>query len=380
MRRSLPATFMRGGTSKGLFLQPEDLPTDDAARDALLLRLLGSPDPYGQQMDGMGGGTSSTSKVALVSASGRDDCDLDYHVAAVSVGEPLVDWSGNCGNLAAAVAPFAFHKGILPMPADGPVQVRIWQVNTRRRIVAHLHVMDGEVCESGDLMLDGIAFPGSEIKLDFEAGAAGAPLFPTGEAISSIAIPGERPFDATLIDAGSPTILVRAPALGLTGVELPAEVNRDPALLALAERMRTHAAVAMGLAQTPEDVSRRLQQSPKLAFITEPVDHRVSDGRTIASSGVDLVARTFSMGKLHHAMTGTGTVALGAAAAVPGTLVSAITGVRDLITIGHASGTVVVGAQAECRSGEWSIQRTSFGRSARILMDGRVHAPTPAPA
>lgn len=371
MQKQIRATFMRGGTSKGLFFDPADLPSDPVARDAALVRAIGSPDPYGQQIDGMGGGSSSTSKAALVSRSDRPGYDLDYHSAALPIGDPFVDWSGNCGNLAAAVAPFAFHRGMLAAPADGIVPIRIWQVNTAKLIVAHIPISNGRVQAEGNFILGGVAFPAAEIRLDFESGTDEPALFPTGAPTTIIDLPGQPSFTATLIDAGSPTILVHADALGLTSVETPGEVNADAELLARAELMRAHAAVSLGFAATPEDVTARFRQSPKLAYINHPRDYVTASGTRVDETMIDLVARTFSMGKLHHAMTGTGTVAIGAAAAVPGTVVSAITGVRDRVRIGHASGTVPVGSEAS-NDGGWRIKRTSFSRSARILMDGVV--------
>ncbi|MEO7466884.1 MAG: PrpF domain-containing protein [Sphingobium limneticum] len=371
MKREIRASFMRGGTSKGLFFDPADLPADPDLRDAILLRAIGSPDPYGLQMDGMGGGSSSTSKASLVCRSEHADHDLDYFSAALPINGSFVDWSGNCGNLASAVVPFALRRGMLDVPEDGVVAIRIWQVNTRRTIVAHVPVANGLAVDEGDFFLDGIVFPSAEIRLDFEAGPGAADLFPAGASITTVEMPGGGQFEATLIDAGSPTIIVHAAALGLTGAESPAQVNADNDLLSKAEAMRCRAAVKLGMAATVEEVSARLQQSPKIAFVNAPQDYQATSGRHIAAGDIDLVARTFSMGKLHHAMTGTGTVALAAAAAVPGTIVSGITGSRDMIRIGHASGIVSVGSMAENHGG-WRIARTSFSRSARLLMDGVI--------
>lgn len=370
------ATYMRGGTSKGVFFDPADLPADNNLRDSIILRALGSPDRYSTQMDGMGGGSSSTSKAALVSPSTRPDCDLDYLVAAVPIGEPFVDWSGNCGNLASAVAAFAIHRGMLGEVADGIARIVIWQVNTQKRIIAHVPVAGGRALEAGAFSLDGVAFPGSEVRLDFEAGFDEKPLFPMNEPISTIAVPGEEAFKATLIDAGSPTILIHAHTLGLNGTERPDQVNSDTALLVKAEQMRASAAVAMDMASSVEEVSRSLQQSPKIVFINAPSDFVSPDGKLVRANSINLVARTFSMGKLHHAMTGTGTVALAAAAAVPGTIVSSITGVLSSIMIGHASGIVEVGSKAIDESGQWRISSTSFSRTARILMDGDIFIPS----
>lgn len=371
MRREIRAAYMRGGTSKGLFFDPADLPADPKLRDAILLRAIGSPDPYGLQMDGMGGGSSSTSKASLVRASRKPDHDLDYFSAALPINGSFVDWTGNCGNLAAAVGPFALRRRMIEISANGVVPIRIWQVNTRRTIIAHVPVFGGQAIESGDFLLDGIAFPAAEIQLDFDAGTNAPPLFPCGAPITTVEIPGGKSFAATLIDAGSPTILVHANAFGLIGTESPAELNADPGILSKAEAMRCHAAVRMGMAATVEEVSARLHQSPKIAFVSAPQAYATSSGRSVRTKDVDVVARTFSMGKLHHAMTGTGTVALAAAAAVPGTVVSLITGPRKIIRIGHASGTVTAGSKA-VESDGWRIERTSLSRSARMLMDGLV--------
>lgn len=374
MRMEIRATFMRGGTSKGLFFDPADLPVDPVTRDRLLLRAIGSPDPYGQQIDGMGGGSSSTSKAALVSRSARPGYDLDYYSAALPIDAAFVDWSGNCGNLAAAVAPFAFHREMLEVPRDGIAPIRIWQVNTERLIVAHVPCRGGQVQEDGGFILDGVAFPAAEIRLDFESGPDSPDLFPAGSPTSVIDWSGGLPFEATLIDAGSPTILVHADALGLTGVETAAEVNANPELRARAEQMRAYAAVRLGVATTAEEVTARYRQSPKLAYVQCARDYVTASGTRVDKASIDVVARTFSMGKLHHAMTGTGTVAIAAAAAVPGTIVSRITGVRGMVRIGHASGSVPVGAES-ANEGGWRIRRTSFSRSARILMDGAVFIP-----
>jgi probable AcnD-accessory protein PrpF len=377
----IPAVYMRGGTSKGVFFLAGDLPADPAARDRLLLRVVGSPDPYGKHIDGMGGATSSTSKVVILARSARPDCDVDYLFGQVAVDRPVIDWSGNCGNLTAAVGPFAISAGLVAAPAEGEATVRIWQANIGKRILAHVPVRGGEVLEEGDFALDGVAFPAAEVRLEFldpgaEDGAGGA-TFPTGRTVDTVDVPGVGPVAATLVDAGNPTVFVEAAALGLRGTELQAEVNGDPALLARAERIRAHAAVAMGLAATPEEASATRLHTPKLAFVASPAPYRASDGREVPADAVDLLARIFSMGLLHHAMTGTGAVAIAAAASIPGTVVHRVCGgMRDgRVRFGHPSGTLAVGAEARQDGGAWVVTQVTMSRSARRLMEGWVRVP-----
>jgi len=326
MTRSIRAVLMRGGTSKAVFLREADLPADPAERDRLLLRVIGSPDRYGKHIDGMGGATSSTSKVVILAKSARPDCDVDYLFGAVAVDAPVIDWSGNCGNLSAAVGPFAIGSGLVEAPADGSATVKIWQANIGKKIVAHVPMKDGEVVELGAFELDGVAFPAAEVRLEFldpaadDDGAEGGAMFPTGRRIDRLDVPGLGPIEATLINAGNPTIFVDAASIGLRGTELQADVNGRPELLARAEAVRAHGAVAMGLAATPGQATATRPHTPKLAFVARPADYVASDGRPVAAASIDLLARIFSMGQLHHAMTGTGAVAIAAAAAVPGTL------------------------------------------------------------
>ncbi|ARP85747.1 2-methylaconitate cis-trans isomerase PrpF [Bordetella genomosp. 9] len=377
----IPALYMRGGTSKGVFFLPDDLPADPARRDAVLLRIAGSPDPYGKQIDGMGGATSSTSKVVIVGKSTREDCDVDYWFGQVAIGQALVDWSGNCGNLTAAVGPFAIHRGLVDAPADGIATVRIWQANIRRRIIAQVPMRDGQVQELGDFELDGVTFPAAEIALTFlDPGAAGdadgGGMFPTGRTLDILDVPGVGRIEATLIDAGNPTVLVDASALGLTGTETQARINGDAALLARLEAVRAHGAVAMGAARTPEEATTTRQHTPKLAFFAPPATYVASSGATVEAARIDIVARIMSMGQLHHAMTGTGAVAIAAAAAVPDTIVSRLLGgTRDGLAFGHASGRLRVGAQARQRGAHWEVTKVTLSRSARRLMDGAVFVP-----
>ena len=372
----VPAVLMRGGTSKGLFFLAGDLPAEPAARDRLLLRAIGSPDRYGRQIDGMGGGTSSTSKVVIVSTSPCADCDVAYRFGQVAIDRPVIDWSGNCGNLTAAVGPFAITAGLVAAPADGTATVRLWQANIGRRIVARVPMRGGAVVEDGDFALDGVAFPAAEIALEFIDPGAGDAMFPTGAMMDTLDVPGAGRIDATLIDAGNPTIIVDATALGLRGTELQSDVNSNPRLLRLAESVRAHGAMAMGLASGAEAAAAR-PHTPKLAFVAPPAAYRAAEGRAVRAEEIDLLARIFSMGTLHHAMTGTGAVAIAAAAAVPGTLVHRLRGATTAgrIRVGHPSGVMSVGAEAVAHGGRWIVTKVAMSRSARRLMEGWVRVP-----
>jgi len=394
----IPAVYMRGGTSKGVFFLADDLPSDPVDRDRILMRVTGSPDRYGKHIDGMGGATSSTSKVVVLSKSKRADCDVDYLFGAVAIEAPAIDWSGNCGNLTAAVGPFAIYGGLVAAPADGIARVRIWQANISRKIVAHVPMSAGEVQEAGDFELDGVAFPAAEIRLEFLDPAAedGAPaaqdaaviaggaarrlrgLFPSGNPLDRLELPGSGSVEATLIDAGNPTVFVDAASLGLVGTELQEAVNGRSSVLELAEHLRARGAVAMGLVATPEEATERRPHTPKLAFVAKPTGYIASDGKRIAAESVDLLARIFSMGRLHHAMTGTGSVAIAAAAAIPGTVVSRVApmGASGEIRFGHPSGTARVGVDAVSEGGRWVVRKVTLSRSARRLMEGWVRVPS----
>ncbi|MBS0521642.1 MAG: 2-methylaconitate cis-trans isomerase PrpF, partial [Proteobacteria bacterium] len=317
----IPAVYMRGGTSKGVFFLKDDLPSDPAMRERVLLRVIGSPDRYGKQIDGMGAATSSTSKIVILSKSSRPDCDVDYLFGQVAIDKPMIDWSGNCGNLTTAVGPFALEAGLVQGPKDGTATVRIWQANIARKIVSHVPIQDGAVVELGGFELDGVTFPAAEVKLEFldpaaedDEGGGGGALFPTGNRIDTLDVPGLGPIEATLITAGNPTIFIDAARLGLTGTELQGDINGNADLLARAERVRAHGALAMGAIKSLEEAARR-QHTPKLSFVAKPATYTASDGRTVEAGAIDLLARIFSMGVLHHAMTGTGAVAIAAAAA-----------------------------------------------------------------
>lgn len=378
----LPATWMRGGTSKGLFFDPADLPADPARRDALLLRVLGSPDPYGTQIDGLGGATSSTSKVALVSRSTRPGFDVDYRFGAVAVGEPVIDWSGNCGNLSAAVGVFALCRGLVAAPGDGVAAIRIWQANLNEAIVAHIPIRGGQPVEDGGFTLAGVAFPGAEIALDFLDPGGATALLPSGRPLDRLTVPGLGEIESTLLNAGNPTVFVRAAALGLSGCETRADFDRDAALLVRCEAIRAQGAVAMGLAVSAEDATARRPHTPKLAFVAPARDYRASDGAPVAAADIDLVARILSMGALHHAFTGTGAVALAVASILPGTLVHQLLGgcliSGDEVRIGHAAGVMAVGASVVEEDNRWRVEKAVLRRSARRLMEGWVLVPDSA--
>ena len=383
----IPAVYMRGGTSKGVFFLDHDLPQDKAARDRVLLRVIGSPDRYGKHTDGMGGATSSTSKVVILSKSQRSDSDVDYRFGQVAIDSPVIDWSGNCGNLSAAVGAFAISSGLVEAPPEGTATVRIWQVNIQKKIVNHVPMQGGEVQELGDFELDGVAFPAAEVKVEFldpaddeEGGAVdggGGAMFPTGRRLDVLDVPGVGNLEVTLINAGNPTIFVDAAALGLKGTELQGDVNGDKALLARAEAVRAAGAVAMGLVKTSLEATEKRQHTPKLSFVARPLTYAASDGKRVEPGSIDLLARIFSMGVLHHAMTGTGAVAIAAAAAIPGTLVHRVApaGAGGRIRFGHPSGTLSVGAEAREEAGQWKVAKVMMSRSARRLMEGWVRVP-----
>lgn len=384
----IPATYMRGGTSKGVFFSLKDLPeaaqVPGPARDALLLRVIGSPDPYDKQIDGMGGATSSTSKTVILSKSIKADHDVDYLFGQVSIDKPFVDWSGNCGNLSAAVGSFAVSNGLVDasrIPHNGVAVVRVWQANIGKTIIAHVPITNGEVQETGDFELDGVTFPAAEVQIEFldpaaEEEGGGGSMFPTGNLVDDLEVPGVGTFKATMINAGIPTIFVNAEDIGYKGTELQGAINGDPKALLMFETIRAYGALRMGLISNIDEAAKR-QHTPKVAFVAKPADYVASSGKAIAAGDVDLLVRALSMGKLHHAMMGTAAVAIGTAAAISGTLVNLAAGgvERNAVRFGHPSGTLRVGAEASLVNGEWTVNKAIMSRSARVLMEGFVRVP-----
>ena len=383
----IPATYIRGGTSKGVFFRLQDLPEScqkpGAARDKLFMRVIGSPDPYAAHIDGMGGATSSTSKCVILSKASVPDHDVDYLYGQISIDKAFVDWSGNCGNLSTAAGAFAIHAGLVDparIPENGVAVVRIWQANIQKTIIAHVPVSNGQVQETGDFELDGVTFPAAEIVLEFmdpsDDSEDGGSMFPTGNLVDDLEVPGIGTFKATMISAGIPTVFVNAADIGYTGTELREDINSDPEKLKFFEAIRVAGALRMGLIKNPEEALTR-QHTPKIAFVAPPTSYTASSGKTIAAGDVDLLVRALSMGKLHHAMMGTCAVAIGTAAAVPGTLVNLAAGggERTAVRFGHPSGTLRVGAAVALKEGQWSVTKAVMSRSARILMEGWVRVP-----
>ncbi|WP_075879658.1 2-methylaconitate cis-trans isomerase PrpF [Vreelandella massiliensis] len=380
----IPATYMRGGTSKGVFFKLDDLPETaqkpGEARDKLLLRVIGSPDPYQKQIDGMGGATSSTSKTVILSKSESPEHDVDYLFGQVSIDKPFVDWSGNCGNLSAAVGPFAVSNGLVDparIPQNGVVEVRIWQVNIQKTIVAKVPITNGEVQETGDFELDGVTFPAAEVPVAFMDPADGeGAIFPTGNLVDDLEVPGVGTLKATMINAGIPTVFVNAEDIGYTGAELQEAINGNPDALTRFETIRAYGALKMGLISDISEAANR-QHTPKVAFVAKPKSYVASSGKEVNAEEVDLLVRALSMGKLHHAMMGTAAVAIGAAAAIEGTLVNLAAGggKRHAVTFGHPSGSLQVGAEASLIDGRWNIDQAVMSRSARVLMEGFVRVP-----
>ncbi|MDZ7853573.1 MAG: 2-methylaconitate cis-trans isomerase PrpF [Halomonas sp.] len=380
----IPATYMRGGTSKGVFFKLTDLPeaaqVPGEARDRLLMRVIGSPDPYQKQIDGMGGATSSTSKTVILSSSESPDHDVDYLFGQVSIDKPFVDWSGNCGNLSAAVGPFAISNGLVDptrIPENGEVEVRIWQANIGKTIVSLVPITNGAVQETGDFELDGVTFPAAEVPVAFKDPADGeGAIFPTGNLVDDLDVPGIGTLKATMINAGIPTVFLRAADIGYTGNELQEAINGDAKALEMFETIRAHGAVRMGLIQDVAEAANR-QHTPKVAFVAAPADYLSSSGKQVKAEEIDLLVRALSMGKLHHAMMGTAAVAIASAAAIDGTLVNMAAGGGKLnaVTFGHPSGTLRVGAEASQVDGRWVIEEAVMSRSARVLMEGFVRVP-----
>ena len=383
----IPATYMRGGTSKGVFFKLDDLPQaaqqPGTVRDQLLLRVIGSPDPYGKQIDGMGGASSSTSKTVILAKSSQPDHDVDYLFGQVAIDQPFVDWSGNCGNLTAAVGSFAISNGLVSaerIPENGICTVRIWQVNIQKTIIAYVPITNSQVQETGDFELDGVTFPAAEVQIEFldpaDDGEEGGAMFPTGNVVDTFEVPNIGTFQATFINAGIPTIFLNAEDIGYAGTELQDAINGDAQALARFETIRAYGAKHMGLIQDISEAEKR-QHTPKIAFVSKPKAYTSSSGKDIQTADVDLLVRALSMGKLHHAMMGTAAVAIGTAAAIPGTLVNLAAGggAREAVRFGHPSGTLRVGAEAVQENGQWQVKKAVMSRSARVLMEGWVRIP-----
>ncbi len=383
----IPATYMRGGTSKGVFFKLSDLPKEaqqaGTIRDQILLRVIGSPDPYGKQIDGMGAATSSTSKTVILAKSDKPNHDVDYLFGQVSIDSAFVDWSGNCGNLTAAVGAFAITNGLVDqhkIPENGICTVNIWQANIQKSIIAHVPITNGQVQETGDFELDGVTFPAAEVQIEFldpaDDGEDGGAMFPTGNLVDILTVPEVGEFQATFINAGIPTIFLNAEDIGYEGTELQEVINSDATALARFEKIRAYGAKQMGLIQDISEAQKR-QHTPKIAFVSKPKAYVSSSGKTIAEQDADLLVRALSMGKLHHAMMGTAAVAIGTAAAIPGTLVNIAAGggEREAVRFGHPSGTLRVGAQAVLENGQWAVKKAVMSRSARVLMEGWVRIP-----
>ena len=384
MQTSVKATYMRGGTSKGTFFNLTDLPercqVAGSARDNFLLRVVGSPDPYGKQIDGLGNGSSSTSKVVILSKSDVAGHDVNYLFGQVAIDKAMIDWSGNCGNLTAAVGSFAIMNGLVSadkIPTDGICEVKIWQQNIGKTIIAHVPMAGGQVKETGDFELDGVTFPASEIKIEFiDPVDEGGDMFPTGNLVDTLDVPDVGTFDVTLINAGIPTVFLRAKDLGFTGTELQKDINSNSEILAKLEKIRAYGAVKMGLIADISEAETR-QHTPKIAWVASPADYVASSGKTVKASDIDLLARAMSMGQLHHAMMGTASVAIGTAATIVGTLVNEAAGGQAMreVRFGHPSGTLLVGGQSELIDGKWLAKKVSMSRSARRLMTGEVWVP-----
>ncbi len=384
MQTSVKATYMRGGTSKGTFFNLTDLPercqVAGSARDNFLLRVVGSPDPYGKQIDGLGNGSSSTSKVVILSKSDVADHDVNYLFGQVAIDKAMIDWSGNCGNLTAAVGSFAIMNGLVSadkIPENGICEVKIWQQNIKKTIIAHVPIVNGQVQETGDFELDGVTFPASEVKIEFiDPVDEGGDMFPTGNLVDTLDVPDVGTFDVTLINAGIPTVFLRAKDLGFTGTELQKDINSNAQVLAKLEKIRSFGAVKMGLISDISDAETR-QHTPKIAWVASPADYVASSGKTVQAGEINLLARAMSMGQLHHAMMGTASVAIGTAATIVGTLVNEAAGGQALteVRFGHPSGTLLVGGQSELVDGKWLAKKVSMSRSARRLMTGEVWVP-----
>lgn len=380
MQRKIPCTVMRGGTSRALFFKEADLPPDPIVRDRVIMAAFGSPDPYGRQINGLGGATSTTSKVAVISPREGEKNTVNYTFGQVSITSSLIDRKGNCGNISSAVGPFAIDEGMVEV--EEPVTtVRIYNTNTKKYIVARVPVKNGKAVVEGDYAIAGIPGTGARISLEFEhpGGSVTGKLLPTGNPTDILNAGGFGEFTASIVDAANPVVFVRASDLGLQGIELPREVDGNLELLAKIESIRAAAAVRIGLADTPEEATRKSPAVPKIAFVSPPSYYTTLSGTNVMAADVDLVARIMSMGKLHAAYAITGAICTAGAAKIEGSVVwEMVRGEKrqaSLVHLGHPSGTLEVEVDM-VKSGEtWEYVKGTVFRTARRLMDGFVYVP-----
>jgi len=379
MQRPVPAVFMRGGTSKAIMFHARDLPADRVAWEALFTAAMGSPDPYGRQLDGMGGGVSSVSKVCVLAPSARDDADIDYTFAQVQVKERKVDYKGNCGNMSSAVGPFAVDEGLVRADGD-TATVRTFNTNTKKLIHATFPLEGGRARYDGDLVIPGVAGTGAAVRLDFiePGGAATGKLLPSGKTMDRLEVPGFGSIDASLVDAANPAVFVRARDIGLTGTELPEQLEANPAMLRLLEDIRVQGSVRMGIAPDAE-AARAVSAVPFMAIVSPPTDAHTLTGETVKASGVDLTVRVVSSGQPHRALPVTISLCTAVAARITGTIVaealSSTAGSKSL-RLGMPSGILTVDADVASEGGAWIARAGSFYRTARRLFDGRVWVPS----
>jgi 2-methylaconitate cis-trans-isomerase PrpF len=370
----LPAVFMRGGTSKAVMVNAADLPADPAAWDAILLEVMGSPDPNGRQLDGMGGGVSSVSKVCVVGPPRRPDADVDYTFAQVSVREAHVDYSGNCGNMSSAIGPFAVEEGLVPRPQDGETAVRIHNTNTGKVIVAKFPVVDGALAADGELEIDGVAGKAAAIRLEFldPGGAKTGKLLPTGQAVDQLEVAGLGTIAASCVDAANPAVFVAAESVGKTGIELPDALEKDQAFLEKMEAIRRAASVRMGITADLE-AAAKVSSVPLVAMVAAPQAAATLSGRALAADDADIVVRMLSMRQPHRATPITGAICLAIAARVPGSIPARLRRAGDGPTrIGHPSGMTLVDAAVEGEGPELRARHGAVYRTARRLFEGAV--------
>lgn len=375
----VPAVYMRGGTSKGLFFHNKDLPWDPVARDALILAAYGSPDPSGRQLDGMGGGTSVTSKVAIIGPSRSPEHDVEYLFGQVSIDRPLVSYKGNCGNLSSAVGPFAVEEAMVEL-LEPLTTVRILQLNTGKTIMAEVPVHQGRYNPLGNYSIDGVPGTGSKITLRFlhPGGSVTGKLLPTGSPREIWKVRGLGRVQLSILDAGNPVVFLRAGDLGLEGTEIE-EIDRDPELKHKLEAVRAEAAVRLGLAKDPREASQKSQAVPKIALVAAPKPYRSLSGITVQEQEIHILVRMMSMGNLHRAYAVTAAICTAGAALIEGSLVQEVVGNRGKqpgpIILGHPSGRMEIEALLEERAGRLEYLEARLGRTARRLMEGHVLVP-----